>query len=118
MMNSYKKLTGWRLRFLILILGLGFARQGLADDYLRITKEVLPSCWRLDNIYVLPAQKLEGISARFGGKVTAMKNYIIRAGKLQLQVNVIDCATRADAEGIYARCLSCARIRSFAGCRV
>ena len=72
-------------------------------DSLAVQQQMLPQNWRLDTVYTLPQEQLESVSTNFGGKVTDVKNYLVNAGRVKLQINIMRCASEADADGILAR---------------
>jgi len=82
---------------LILALGLGAGSAfGLTVDEAKF-----PRGWELTQVIVLPADQLPVMSKKLRGEVIDLKNYIINAKGINLQVNIVECKNEAHAESVY-----------------
>lgn len=66
----------------------------------------LPLSWTIEEVIDVPQNQLDQFSAKLGGKLTEAKNYIITAGGIRLQINILHGQTQEDAKNVYKRLLT------------
>ncbi|MHC4945469.1 MAG: transglutaminase-like domain-containing protein [Planctomycetota bacterium] len=69
----------------------------------KLDETVLPAAWTLQETVAVPDHAMAGISMRLGAPVRAVKNHILDAGGIRLQVNVVTCDDEDDAEKVFKR---------------
>jgi len=68
--------------------------------------QILPPSWTFTKTIIVPSNQLPIFSQKLNGRIASLKNFIINANGIPLQINVIRCENNNDAENIYNSLLS------------
>ncbi len=65
-----------------------------------------PEDWKVEKSFIVPEDKMGAIRKELGGRIKKISNTIYSAHGQQVQVNLIECATSAEAEKIHRAVLA------------
>ncbi|MHC4177235.1 MAG: heavy metal-binding domain-containing protein [Planctomycetota bacterium] len=65
-----------------------------------------PEDWKVEMSFIVPEDQMAAIRRKLGGRIKKVSNTIYSAHGQQVQVNVFECATGADAEKIHKAVLA------------
>ncbi len=82
-------------------------------DSILFDESRLPLSWNIQKVIDVPQSDLPQSSVRLGGKIIDLKNYILDAGGIKLQINILQCNTEEDAKKVYVQLLSLRQNRMF-----
>lgn len=85
------------IRFIILLI-FSFAASMVSAQF---NMALLPAGWTLTKTITVPEAQLPAFSRKLGGRVTAIENYNIDAGGVELWINIARCAKESDARVVY-----------------
>ncbi len=63
--------------------------------------ESLPEGWKIEESFVVPIDQTAAISLKLGGGISKLTNTVLSIEDKRLQVNVLHCPTKKEAEKIY-----------------
>ena len=84
--------------FLFFLSTASFSRPAIDD--------VLPSSWSISSRIMVPEEKLPDFGRKLGGEVVTIENYVVDAGGIPIQINMVKCRSEEDAKNIFNTLLS------------
>jgi len=81
-------------------LALGFGSIGLHSAAVKLIK-ALPPGWQVVKSFLAPQDQTAAIGKRLGGRIKNLTNTTLSAHGQQIQVNILECSTSAEAAKVY-----------------